>query len=147
MKPLLIGLAPNHPGEPGAFTVPGGSGRRLAALLHIDQADLLTVVDAVNLSPEPVSSLGVRAWQDLAGRLDFTSCVVVACGRIVAAAVGAPFQMGEWVMLADTALTSIPHPSGRCRAWNDPEIVAKGERTLAEAVWLAGQYDEVLIRG
>jgi hypothetical protein len=138
VKPLLVGLAPRIEGEPGAFAVSGSSSRRLAGLLGVDAEHLLDVVDAVNLSPEPLGSAPMSLWRELASALDLADRVVVACGRTVTAAIGGPSAWGAWVLSPPAVLTSaIPHPSGLCRAWNDPKMVKLGSQTLRAAVDIA----------
>lgn len=50
---------------------------------------------------------------------------LVLCGAQVAAAFDLPYRPGITTYPANSeiALLSIPHPSGRCRAWNDHDIL------------------------
>lgn len=148
MKPLLVGLAPRSHAELGAFGATGSSSRRLAGLLGVDAEHLLDVVDAVNLSPEPLQSASVARWSMLAEDLDLGGRVVVACGRIVSTALGGPQEWGGWAFReADECLvTSIPHPSGLCREWNDRRIVAWGKYVLANAVRIAPMWADLIGR-
>lgn len=151
MKPLLVGLAPRSHAELGAFGATGSSSRRLAGLLGVDAEHLLDVVDAVNLSPEPLQSASVARWSMLTADLDLGGRVVVACGRIVSTALGGPQQWGQWTRLTPIGRTPgpilatvIPHPSGLNRLWNDPEVVCLGERIMVAAVCAAREFEEEL---
>jgi uracil-DNA glycosylase len=152
VKPLIVGLAPHRNAKvPAAFAGGGSSARRLAGLLGVDAEHLLDVVDAVNLSPEPLQSASAARWSRLANDLDLGGRVVVACGRIVSTALGGPQRWGQWARLAPIGRTPgpilatvIPHPSGLNRLWNDPATVRLGERIMVAAVCAAREFEEEL---
>lgn len=138
MKPLIVGLAPHRNAkQPGAFTGSGSSARRLASLVPCPTDELHHWIDAANLSSTPLEYAPLTLWRSLAADLDVSGRVLVACGRIVSQALSGPEEWGQWRKVRDTMITAIPHPSGLCRAWNDPAMQELGERTMRIALALA----------
>jgi hypothetical protein len=126
--PLLVVGERHTPGSTGrAFSGSGSSARRLNDLLG---APVLELAETVNLMD------GVGAWSPYATPADRADELhhswpgwILVCGRQAAQAFG----------LADTLvwhgrLGAIPHPSGRCRAWNDPEYVTAAKLFVQPAV-------------
>jgi hypothetical protein len=70
-----------------------------------------------------------EAWLEL----DHKATVIVALGRRVAVAIGAPKVWGKWREIEGLAVTSIPHPSGRSRAYQDQVLLEIASATLTEA--------------
>lgn len=62
---------------------------------------------------------------DLLGEFDR----VVLCGTRVQRAFGYNARLGD--VWRDGQMCGIPHPSGRCRAWNDPHKIAEAMEMLA----------------
>lgn len=125
--PLLVVGEQHAPGSTGpAFSGSGSSARRLADLLG---APVTEIACTVNLLGAGVPwSAGLT--REIAAELHRTwEGWIVACGRRPAAAFGLD-DMLTW----HGRLGAIPHPSGRCRAWNDPEYVAAARLFLSPAV-------------
>jgi len=119
---ILLGESANIPRRPtaealwgwdlalryGAFNA--GAGRRRLESLG------LWLPERANLLPPGVgwdAALAARYWADFRPRLEAYGAVVL-CGARLARLAGVPLleRRGRWV--------AIPHPSGRCRLWNDP---------------------------
>ena len=129
MKPLLVGeLNPYGPDAHFAlWSDPQGSaGWRLChAILGLEQREYLRRFDRVNLCTgawDPVHALE-EAEKIVAERL-----VVIALGGRVARAFKVGFDpfavTTRWLTHergGKTEILVLPHPSGRCRLWNDPK--------------------------
>jgi hypothetical protein len=133
MTLLLIGEAPGR-GDGPALGPGGSTGRRLTELFGRD--DYLSVVRAVNLfDPRP------ERWSRRDARRRAVWLLMnreeerfVLFGRQVARAFNADeVPLFTWAR-AFKPLAVLPHPSGRCQAWNDPETVAKARTFLADAI-------------
>lgn len=137
MKPLIVGEAPART-TVGAPPFAGRTGARLAELAGIDRLrDGFDVVNLLDRWPGPSGAKGslfplARAREAavlLAPRLRRRH--VVLAGRRVAAAfwlARLPYLAWETVGGADVAV--LPHPSGVCRWWNEPENVAAASAFL-----------------
>lgn len=149
-KPLVVGLAPataNHEGWP-AF-VETEAGDRLAGLLDVAAGRLLEYVDTVNLSPEFIGDwqhVKPAIWSELADdrvRPLVAGRLVVACGRVVAEALGVyRYGPGTASILEHAEaecgaamVVTIPHP--RSATWADGAVIAATEAALQLAVNLA----------
>ena len=131
---------------------PGCAGYRLChKVLGIDARDYLRAFERVNLLQGPrwsvpkaraaASALVQRTdggWSRPGGR------PLVLLGRRVAAAFGLgdilPFTrvpIGEWTFVL------LPHPSGRCRAWNDPGSFERARALVLPLVRSQSGGDEV----
>jgi hypothetical protein len=113
---LLVGERHNDPGKTSAaFSGDGSSRRRLEQLIG---GPLFELASTMNLSD------GEVPWNPAAARsIADTVCRswdgwVVACGRLAARAFGLDDFL-TW----HGRVGAIPHPSGRCRYWNDPAYV------------------------
>ncbi len=128
VKPLLVGESNPYGADPAFALYPlpaHASGGRLAKILGMSRGEYLRTFDRVNLLAA-VSTDGrwdIRAARAAVDRIAHP--VRVLLGAKVAAAHGVPFQpfttwyqyplsgeKGTWLIL--------PHPSARCRIWNDP---------------------------
>ena len=142
MKPLLVGEDNPFRSKPELALYPlplGCAGHRLQVILGLTRSQYLRRFDRVNLCEggvwDPVGAQ-VRASQIIAGPWR----VVVLLGRKVARAferVGLPgvepgrsFQTIDY---GERTFVLLPHPSGRCRAWNE-EGASSLARRLVEAV-------------
>ncbi len=134
MKPLLVGeLNPYGPDETFAlYPSPRGSaGQRLAEfVMGLDRADYLRRFDRANLCTFKWS---VPAARERAGELlQRDNPVLVLLGAKVAGAFGQifePFTVRR-TALASRTLVVLPHPSGLCRVWNEPNAVARARAAL-----------------
>lgn len=150
-RPLIVGEAPSmRTSRPFA----GRSGERLADLAGVPLEQLRSRFRLVNLLaywPGPSASGKGSAFplaeaRSRAGETPLPPGSLL-CGRRVAQAFGlgrAPFL--EWVEgdarggrtngagRPTARVAVIPHPSGVCRWWNDPENVDAARRFLREAL-------------
>lgn len=125
---VVVGEADPRGGPPLDRSSPGRSGARLATILGLDGQSYDRIIK-VNLCGrrwdrgEAMRSVGevVRVH---AGR------VVVALGRKVASAMGHEGPQFTARVVGKTVVVHLPHPSGRCRAWNDPEAPGRARRVV-----------------
>ncbi len=117
MNTVLVGLDPGGNGQvPLDPEYP--SGRRLADLYGLSPEDYLERTDRVNLHPLPrPASEDDGAATCLAPLLRGRR--VLALGGRVSRALGAGPDLTSWSLRGDSVIASLPHPSGRCRWWND----------------------------
>lgn len=136
MKPLLVGESCGGRGclEPGT-----SSGRRLMSVLRVGRdaylegylrtnlcdrvwcaadaaarARVILLNAAYKMGPDRLVLLGVR--------------VSAVFGGVLLAEIR-PFSLSAY---GDVVLAAIPHPSGRCRVWNDPGAERRARRILRE---------------
>lgn len=142
MRPLLLAEAPARDGnwrEP----LRGRAGENLCrhAGLEPTYAALRERFDAMNACERlegayPWSAPRARRrwleWRAGAGG----DLVVVCLGRRAAVAAGLPARhpWGEWAAVGRDTITAIPHPSGLCREYNDPDARLLARRVLSEAL-------------
>lgn len=136
MKPLLIGLAPSHENGLGG-PLSGRIGQRLADVMGIDVDTYLLYFDRINLFPTPLRAFtDAEAWvrADVLKMQIMDRDVVVIFGRDVASAFQIETEWFEWTAFAEYGprVAVSPHPSGRCRWWNDPMNVACAKRFWRE---------------
>lgn len=156
-KPLLVGEAPGPRGNPSypLFPLPARcAGGRLAAAFGLSTRDYIRCfrrVDLLDYYP------GVR-WRkaDMERAQAAAACIktmtrdlglVILCGANVAAAWG--HDAPEFDVVTSNGLrrigyrvVRIPHPSGRNRAWSNPEMVRKLRgMIIAEEPWIAARFD------
>lgn len=130
MKLVLVGEQPGS-GPTNEGPLGGECARRLAAHLGVPTRVVLAQ-HRTNLLPEP-GPWDTRAARVAAVELNdaATGLPFVLLGRRVANAFGLrdvrPFV---WVKLGTRSYLLLPHPSGRCRSWNDPLVRAQAQRTL-----------------
>lgn len=136
-RPVLIGQAPGPKTDPAAPLHPGTSltGRRLATLLGLSDGEYLEGFDRLNLVYEYPGKVGkedvfpmaqARASARLLSPL-LAGRRVVLLGRGVSTAFGlVTLPWMTWTELElgphrePATVAAIPHPSGRCRVYNDP---------------------------
>jgi hypothetical protein len=129
-----------------ALGVPGGSGNRLLRVLGMTEGDFSEYLERVNLCLEKWGLeeaeasvdrllgeygsryryfllLGIKVRRAFAGRTRFLP-------------VGRYCHLG-YLPEEKLTLLSIPHPSGRCRSWNDPSAITEVRKVL---VAVAGRY-------
>lgn len=133
---LLVGECPNRAtaSRPSLWLMPDASGvahtgNRLLEISGLDSRAYRRLFDATNAWLEPQWPGDATARAGLVERADeLAGRRVIALGRRAAAALGAASQYDEawwWIWCgvslggADFELATMPHPSGRCRHWND----------------------------
>lgn len=138
MRPLLVGEVNPRSSDPRLALYPwpaGGAGARLAAHLGLSPREYLEKFDRANLWGEPLpadtratGAGGREAARELLRRRRPRALVLL--GRRVATAFG--FEDAKMFSLrvmqwkgASIWVAVVPHPSGRCREWNDPRARAR----------------------
>jgi hypothetical protein len=117
------------------FPYPKGSaGHRLWEMSGLSRADYVYGLERVNLIPEWTVRWDSHRAIERARTLVFACKPSVAflCGRRVATAFGLPevdLPHKTTSGVLECELVAIPHPSGRCREYNDPRV---GEWVRAE---------------
>lgn len=129
MKPLVIGQAPSSSSNPD-WPLSGRSGRRLAALCGVEEADFLEAFDRVNLIPTFPGKAGKgdafcieEARRSALIVRHMQPRQVILLGDNVRRAFdvvdGAP--LFRWFRLGPHRAAIAPHPSGVSRWWNEQE--------------------------
>lgn len=124
-KPAIIGEQNPYNSPPcfDLYPLPKGcAGHRLATkVLGMKIGMYLELFDRFNLCRGPYNAMeAAHAATYLASR--GRQCILL--GRKVCSAFGAnyaPFTVRKAVKCGGVNVLVLPHPSGRCRAWNDPE--------------------------
>lgn len=136
-RPLLVGEANPYGADPEFALYPlpeQASGARLARILGMQKTEYLRTFDRVNLCPRFWSAREAREralWIANEPR-----SVIVLLGSQVTRAFGekyVPFTTSR----RDEGRTTrviLPHPSGRCRLWDEPDAIGRARA----AVRLAG---------
>ena len=143
-RPVVVGEAPGPKGMSGypLFPFPERSaGYRLCTMSGLTRTAWVTIVERVNLLPELPEKWPARYAASQAENLGASLLRgrdLVLCGRRVAKAFGIRPADADWLEWVDCPVTRahvvvIPHPSGRCREYNDPAMVRRVGRLLATA--------------
>jgi hypothetical protein len=117
---MLVGEANPATGDPAMALLPvprGGAGARLATMIGLTDCEYLGTFYRANLCDvrwdRRAASDKAAVIARLSGALQFD---VVMLGARVAAAFGLS-RLGPWER--SERFIHVPHPSGRCRTWND----------------------------
>ncbi len=141
MTYLLVGEANPFGGGPDWALFPSpenSSGARLCRLVFgLSRETYLATFARANLLSAPAAGrwnahLASRAASNLI--LKHEPSVVVGLGKKVADAFGVPGPMPSSRHFRDFLFVGIPHPSGRCHAWSDPETLARCREALRNAM-------------
>lgn len=111
--PLMIVGERHGRGSGAAFSGNGSSSRRLTELLEAPVGEVASTMNLMAGDWDPI----VARRRALA-LTDWWSGRIVACGRRAADAFGI-----DDFLVWHGRIGAIPHPSGRCRYWNDPACV------------------------
>lgn len=136
MKVLLVGESNPHSADPefALFPVPGGAaGDRLRRIFGYSVKRYLRDFDRANLLPSGVK-WSAKDAKKVAGGLTHKKRVLL--GSRVCAAHDVLFEPFKRFTGARLDVLILPHPSGRCRVWNDRRAISKARRALGE--FLAG---------
>jgi hypothetical protein len=144
---VFVGEASSN-GHPVAFAGdnPGGAGRRLASLLGVtvDEMHARENWTFVNLFRGPLKAWDAKLARDASNLLCTDLCarfrgyhvILVYLGRRVAEAMNYRRPFFEVSRYSDPVGGSthvvVPHPSGRCRLWNDVRNVTKFRKVMRE---------------
>lgn len=140
LRPLLVGLMPN-PRAPDAPPLVGRCSRFLARISGLPHQTIVDDFELVNLFPRVVQTSHARCWGiDHAAKLvdaqRFDLRDVLLLGRGVGRAFGlsCPFLSAVDAGQGDhNQAWLLPHPSGSCRAWDDPLHRTMGGKLLRDA--------------
>lgn len=152
MKPVLVGEQNPYGADPhfALYPLPSTSagGRLCYRILGMREVDYLRSFDRRNLLDTSVWTKGVarRAAEELEAA--HKGAPIIMLGKRVAEA----FRLGDlgeftWVERPYPVIR-LPHPSGRCRAWDRPGAIDEARRILrdllpAGVTSLIGKYDKV----
>jgi len=133
MRPILLGMNNPQSAEPSMALwpdPPGCAGHRLWVISGMGRTEWLEMFERRNLldSTRWVQAEGEKSADRMRGEL--RDRVVVMCGVDVARCVeGLPRGLFCWHRPMSGGVEGqgwwarIPHPSGKCRDWNDPIVV------------------------
>lgn len=137
MRPLLVGELNPYGADPeyALFPFPrGASGNRLRQILGMTDREYLEAFDRANLCDVKWDvRIARRRIREL---LSEGHPFYILLGRRVSDA----FGFVGWFPLTTAKLSGLPtvlffpHPSGRCRAWNDPENVRRARELIREVL-------------
>lgn len=132
MKPLLVGEDNPYGTDPryALFPAPVNSaGARLCSLvMQLRHTEYVRLFDRVNLCAGAWSAPEARA-RAAALQAEAPDRKLVLLGAKVCRAFGAPYR--PFTILLPTLLV-LPHPSGRCRAWNEPNAFELARAVLRD---------------
>lgn len=136
MRPLIVGELNPYGSDPAFALYPlpeHASGGRLCQLLNMSHGRYLALFDRVNLCEGKWEALKARdAARAL--RLDNAGRQMILLGRKVAGAFGfrdVPFFSRP---STDGRFLLLPHPSGLCRVWNEPENQLRARELVADTI-------------
>lgn len=142
-RPCLVGEANPHSADPrlALYVKPrGAAGSRLAAILGLAPAAYLRLFSRRNLYAQAWDLAEARiAAARFAEELAAAGAPAVLLGGKVARAFGveaSPFARFEMELPTSRALRGVllPHPSGRCRVWNDPASAARARVAVSSVL-------------
>lgn len=146
---LLIGEQPGALSNHGLPLWPNpaySAGGRLFVMSGMPVAEYLTRLARVNLARQPVKKWDVTAAHyramDLAAKAP-VGFRVVLCGARARDAFGMPKAWFEPVATSRAEYVAIPHPSGRNREYDRPDVAGETRKVLR---WAAG-YEEGTMAG
>ena len=130
MKVLLVGESNPHSDEALTLTPRGAAGDRLRRALGMTDEEYLRRFKRINLCR--------RTWDaaeadQVAANLYFEYRAGIGSGRMillgarVARAFDLPYDVFKNVL---PGVVVFPHPSGRCRSWNDPLTVLQAREVV-----------------
>lgn len=136
MKPVLVGELNPYGGDDyyALYPAPDGcSGHRLCQLvLGMHRSVYLETFERVNLCRGKWS---VKDARIAAKRLTDAGRYCVLLGKKVSTAFDTPFDVFEAQFLdakdGHGGLLVLPHPSGLCRMWNEPDAFVKARAAVA----------------
>jgi hypothetical protein len=134
VKPILVGELNPYGADPrhALFPLPAGaSGDRLREILGMGLGEYLRTFDRVNLC---VGKWSLREARRKAGELLADHSTLILLGARVCAAFSHPYRPFRIWRLPARTFVVLPHPSGRCRAWNEPSATARAREVVGRAL-------------
>lgn len=143
MKPLIVGEANPYTPYPAYYALypwpPHSAGGRLARMLRMNKEEYLRAFDRVNLFEAPPATWSAPEAREKAREVEWSTDaeVIFMLGARVAAAFGHR-DLPVWGFRERANIITgrlvrfiyLPHPSGRCRVWNDKRAEAKLRRIV-----------------
>jgi hypothetical protein len=141
MKPLLVGELNPYGADPRMALYPlpeGASGDRLRGILGLTCGEYLLQFDRVNLC---TGKWSMKQACEVVRRIreERSRESIILLGRRVATAFGVGDR--NFFEVVGT-LFLLPHPSGRCRVWNDGRNVLRAQAVVKMAVQWAERGGE-----
>lgn len=109
----------------------GSSGDRLRRILGLRDCEYARLLDKVNLCRGRWSE--EVALEEAQQCLGSHHSVLVLLGSKVRSVFKGPLPF-EWSVVRGKRLVGLPHPSGRCRVWNDSQSAARARAIMSELV-------------
>lgn len=136
-RPILIGEANPYGSAPEYALYPyperSAGGRLCRVIMGLDPHDYIRRFDRRNLCPQEWS---MRVAREAAEQLMSTSAgrTIVLLGSKVCSAFDVSFEPNNILNnLGSSRFVILPHPSGLCRLWNQPGVMAGAHAVLREA--------------
>jgi len=129
LKPLLVGESNPYSSDDEDALLPwprGATGDRLRRILALSDKEYLATFDRANLLPTPRWSKTRAAVK--VSQLHHVKRVLL--GARVASAHGLPYVPFHEFFREGYRLLVLPHPSGRCRIWNDRSAAGKARAAV-----------------
>ncbi len=144
MRPLLVGELNPHGADPRYALYPyppACAGARLRVILGLSLLSYLRRFDRANLCTGRWSIAEARRRAGELWQAGHPAAILL--GARVCAAWGVAFEPFSRTRRLDggAALVILPHPSGRCRLWNEPGAADRARALLADI--LAGGLRQV----
>lgn len=132
----LIGEANPYGADPKYALYPlpeRASGARLCEILGLSAKEYLRIFQRRNLCPQDWDTKTARASaQNILAEAGNGSPVIVALGAKVAKAFGLTVEQFDVEPVGCALILRLPHPSGLCRVWNEPNAVQRARQALAD---------------
>lgn len=139
MKALIVGEAPSRTGDP-RLVLRGRAGRFLEQLAGLEEGQLPQAADLMNLldlypgERFPFSKAKARA--DHIRRLSYDRIVLLGRNVIKCFGIDEKASLLSLVNKDERSYLLMPHPSGRCRVWNDPQLWQWGKVMMGAFVFV-----------
>lgn len=139
MKPVIVGEHNPYGSSPEWALYPSppesAGGRLCRLVMGLSEDDYLRLFRRANLLA--TARWSAPAAREAAGKVDL-SCGAVLLGSRVARAFGlaarGPFSVVDFDSFSGSGpIVLLPHPSGRCRAWNEPGAFDRAREALSDA--------------
>lgn len=133
MRPLLVGEDNPYSRDQRYALYPepehSAGGRLCRLIMRLSVKDYIRGFERVNLCEGEWSKREARS--SAARLLSLASGRVILLGKKVCEAAGIDYLPYTWLSTADTVI--LPHPSARCRAWNESGAFERSHQTLVRA--------------
>ena len=136
MKPLLVGELNTKTKAPYMALWPPttGTARRFCEILGITAEEYELMFDRINLCRGEWNWQTARLVAEILLRMSSYTQIVLF-GRKVARAFGLQnFEAFSMIQEGETRMFLLPHPSGRCRVWNDGENIKRARKLMKQVI-------------